>query len=163
MMRKWMVASMAAAVMVLLVPALVLANGVKIYGELQYSGSHTESVVVCALKEGEESPSDCRVIDAPVAYPVEFGVGPLDPGKYYVCALIDLEGDKSGPPNPDEPQGCSALVDATQGSVDGVIIVMQDPPAPQVEFVPEPGTLVLLGSGLAGLAGYVTLRWRNRK
>jgi hypothetical protein len=49
-------------------------------------------------------------------------------------------------------------------SVDGLdgIVFVPPPPPPEEEFVPEWGSIALLGSGLMGLAGYASLRWRKR-
>lgn len=89
-------------------------------------------------------------------------IGTLDPYGTEVVTIIITARVRPGTP-------AGTLMDnwavvTCDGGEDQDDATVQVPPEPagEVEFVPQPGTITLLGSGLAALAGYATLRWRGK-
>lgn len=57
----------------------------------------------------------------------------------------------------------SWLANQPEAGLSGEVAFVLAEDCADYEFVPEAGTILLLGSGLAGLAGYGALRWRTRE
>jgi len=87
--------------------------------------------------------------------------GPFDLGSSDSNGDVDCWGWQ---PEPPEPLGVWTVVlvnTERQEEYTATFEVLAE--EEEEEFVPEPGTILLLGSGLAGLAGYAGLRWRTRE
>jgi parallel beta-helix repeat protein len=62
----------------------------------------------------------------------------------------------------DTPGTATVTLTGPCGLEGSIEVAVEAPPVVEVEFVPEPGSVMLLASGLMGLAGYASLRLRKK-
>jgi hypothetical protein len=126
-----------------------------IQGTVSYAGSATGGVYVRAFSDLGQDPDFSTVIAEPGVYQLPI----CTPGEYSVCGFMDAAGNGEPPDEGVDPERCyPVVVEANWGEdIVGIDITLEDP-----VFVPEPGSVLLVASGLMGLAGYAGLRkWKR--
>ena len=129
-----------------------------IQGTVSYAGSATGGVYVRAFSDLGQDPDFSTVIAEPGVYQLPI----CTPGEYSVCGFMDAAGNGEPPDEGVDPERCyPVVVEANWGEdMVGIDITLEDPAVE--EFVPEPGSVLLVASGLMGLAGYAGLRkWKR--
>ena len=146
------------------------------FAQMHYHTSQIQQDVTAFIPHAQEGTCHGDTVPNPPGYQRSLGYGPLTietrihlsnsalqaiPGECVNLGLLLADEEKHGEGNWNGVGWWPAnLVDAGIREELAEVCLAEEPVE---EFVPELGSLALLGSGLMGLAGYAGLRWRTRR